>query len=111
LVRFFVDDPEVIAYGFSQFRIVSVSVIFFALFNVLNGAFQGGGDTVPIMANNIIRLWGLRVPSLYLLAFTFGMGPNGIWWSMVISNTGVTIIAYILYKRGRWAHKINPDHL
>jgi len=42
-VRFFVDDPEVISYGASLFRIVSVSVVFFALFTVLVGAFQGGG--------------------------------------------------------------------
>jgi putative MATE family efflux protein len=106
LTRFFVDDAEVIAHGVTQFRIVSISVVFFALFNVLTGAFQGGGDTVPIMATNIVRLWVLRVPSLYALAFAFGMGPDGIWWSMVISNLGVTAIAYAVYRGGRWARRI-----
>jgi len=110
-IRFFVDDPETIAHGVMQFRIVSVSVIFFALFNVLNGAFQGGGDTIPIMANNIIRLWGLRVPLLYLMAFGLSWGPIGIWWSMFWSNLVVTLIAFVLYKTERWAHKINPDLL
>jgi putative MATE family efflux protein len=109
--RFFVDDPEVIAHGVMQFRIVSLSVVFFALFNVLNGAFQGGGDTVPVMANNIIRLWVLRVPLLYIMAFGLGWGPNGIWWSMFVSNLGVTAIAYALYKTDRWTRKINPDTL
>ncbi len=109
--RFFVNDPEVIAHGVAQFRIVSVSVIFFALFNVLNGAFQGGGDTVPIMFNNIFRLWGLRVPLLYLLAFTLAWGPVGIWWAMFISNMGVTAIAFILYKTDRWTRVINPDKI
>lgn len=109
--RFFVDDPETIAHGVMQFRIVSVSVIFFALFNVLNGAFQGGGDTIPVMANNILRLWGLRVPLLYLLAFGLSLGPVGIWWSMFWSNLVVTLIAFVLYRTERWAHKINPDTL
>ncbi len=109
--RFFVDDPEVIAHGVMQFRIVSLSVVFFALFNVLNGAFQGGGDTVPVMANNIIRLWVLRVPLLYIMAFGLAWGPVGIWWSMFVSNLGVTAIAYALYKTDRWTRKINPDAL
>jgi len=104
--RFFVDDPEVIAHGVMQFRIVSVSVVFFALFNVLNGAFYGGGDTVPVMANNIFRLWGLRVPLLYLMAFTLGWGPVGIWWSMFASNMGVTAIAWFLYRSERWARSV-----
>lgn len=104
--RFFVDDPEVIAHGVMQFRIVSVSVVFFALFNVLNGAFYGGGDTVPVMANNIFRLWGLRVPLLYLMAFTLGWGPVGIWWSMFVSNMGVTAIAWFLYRSERWARSV-----
>ncbi|HAP44337.1 MAG: hypothetical protein A2087_11240 [Spirochaetes bacterium GWD1_61_31] len=111
LVRFFVDDAETIQHGVAQFRIVSLSVIFFALFNVLNGAFQGGGDTVPVMANNIIRLWGLRVPLIYLLCFGLAWGPVGIWWSMFWSNLVVTAIAYYLYRTGRWAHKINPDRI
>lgn len=111
LVRFFVDDPETIAHGVMQFRIVSVSVVFFALFNVLNGAFQGGGDTIPVMANNIFRLWGLRVPLLYLMAFGLGWGPVGIWWSMFWSNLVVTLVAYLLYRTDRWAHKINPETL
>lgn len=109
LVQFFVNDPEVMSHGFHQFRIVSISVVFFAFFNVLNGAFQGGGDTMPIMVNNILRLWGFRVPSLYLLSFVFGIGPLGIWWSMFISNMASTTIVWILYKTGRWAHKVNLD--
>jgi putative MATE family efflux protein len=111
LVRFFVDDPEVIAHGVIQFRIVSASVVMYALFNVLNGAFQGGGDTVPVMATNIIRLWGLRVPLLYLLAFGLAWGPAGIWWSMFWSNTVVAVIAWFLYRSERWAHRIDPDKL
>jgi Na+-driven multidrug efflux pump len=63
------------------------------------------------MANNIIRLWVLRVPLLYIMAFGLGWGPVGIWWSMFASNLGVTLIAYALYKTDRWTRTINPDTL
>jgi putative MATE family efflux protein len=108
-VQFFVDDPEVIAYGISLFRIVSVSVVFFALFTVLMGAFQGGGDTKPIMILNIFRLWGVRVPLAYLLTKVFLMGPDGIWWAMFASNFSVAIIMFLLYRTQRWKNKLNPD--
>jgi putative MATE family efflux protein len=108
-VKFFVDDPEVIAYGASLFRILSPSVVFFALFIVLMGAFQGGGDTKPIMILNIFRLWGVRVPAAYLLAKVLNMGPEGIWWAMCISNFSAAVIMFLLYRTQRWKYRLNPD--
>ncbi|MGM0432530.1 MAG: MATE family efflux transporter [Spirochaetota bacterium] len=108
-VQFFVQEQEVIEYGASLFRIVSGSVVFFALFTVLVGAFQGGGDTKPIMVLNIFRLWGVRVPGALLLSKTLAMGPDGIWWAMFASNFSVALIMFILYRTERWKYKLNPD--
>lgn len=110
-IRFFVDDPEVISYGASLFRVVSVSVVFFSLFTVLVGAFQGGGDTKPIMVLQIFRLWGIRVPVAYLLAVTLAMGPTGIWWAMFLSNFVVSFLMFFLFRTGRWKYRIDPDSL
>lgn len=106
---FFINEPEVIAYGAELFRVVSISVVFFSLFTVINGAFQGGGDTRPIMVLNIIRLWGIRVPFAYILSKTLGMGPSGIWWAMFLSNFLVSIANFILYRTGRWKYQLDPD--
>lgn len=106
---FFINEPEVIAYGAELFRVVSISVVFFSLFTVINGAFQGGGDTRPIMVFNIIRLWGIRVPLAYILSTTLGMGPSGIWWAMFLSNFVVSIANFILYSTGRWKYRLDPD--
>jgi len=110
-VRFFVDDPEVIAYGEELFRILSPSVVIFAMFTVATGAFQGGGDTKPVMVLNIGRLWGLRVPLSYLLAISLSWGPAGIWWSMFASNLVTAIIGFVWLGRGHWLHKIDPATL
>lgn len=108
-VRFFVDDPEVIQYGATMFRIISMSVVLFAMFMVTTGAFQGGGDTRPVMFLNIFRLWGLRLPVAYLLAIVAGVGPDGIWWSIFISNLITATMGFLVLRRGRWLSKIDPD--
>lgn len=108
-IRFFVNDPEVISYGAALFRIVSSSVVLFALFTVMAGAFQGGGDTKPIMGLNMFRLWGVRVPVALLLTRFLDFGPAGIWWAMFLSNLVVVIIICFLYRTDRWKYKLNPD--
>lgn len=107
-VRFFVDDPEVIAHGRELFRILSPSVMIFAVFMVTNGAFQGGGDTKPVMVLNVARLWGVRVPLAYVLVVVAGWGPIGIWWSMFASNLLIAVVGFFWLSRGHWLHKIDP---
>ncbi len=111
MVRIFIDDPEVLALGASLFRIVSVGVIFFALFTVLTGALQGAGATKPVMYLNLARLWVLRVPVAYLLGNVLNLGPTGIWYSMLFSNLLTAIAGFIIIRRGKWEHAIDPDEL
>ncbi len=111
VVRFFVNDPEVIKHGVMLFKIVSPSVIFFALFTVSTGVLQGAGDTKPIMIFNIIRLWGLRVPIVYLLVAFTTLGAVSIWTGMFVSNLIVSIAGFVLLSRGRWMYTINPDEI
>ena len=108
-IRFFVSDPEVVQHGATMFRIISMSVVLFALFTVTIGAFQGGGDTKPVMFLNIGRLWGLRLPVAYLLAIVLNWGPDGIWWSIFFSNLVTATAGFLVLRRGRWLSKINPD--
>ena len=102
VIMFFVNDPEVIAHGVQMFRITSASVVFFALYTVVMGVFQGGGMTRPIMVMNIVRLWGLRVPLSYLLPLVLGLGSSGIWWAMLISNFLVLLWSLYLFGKGSW---------
>jgi Na+-driven multidrug efflux pump len=111
VVRFFVDDPAVVEVGAVMFRVVSISVIPFALFTVANGAFQGGGDTKPVMYLNVARLWGLRVPVAYLLAVAVGIGPLGVWMSMVVSNVVIAAAGFWILSKGRWLTALDQSAL
>jgi MATE family, multidrug efflux pump len=106
-VRFFIDDPETMRYGAQLFRVVAPSVVLFGFFHAVTGALQGAGDTRPIMYLNIARLWVLRVPVAYLLAFVLEIGPGAIWWGMFVSNM-VTAAAGLLYlRRGTWVRALD----
>ena len=109
--RFFVNDPEVIGYGSQLFRIVSVSVIFFGLFTVFGGVFQGSGYTKAYMVLNVIRLWGVRLPLAWLLGYPLGLGPAGIWWAMFVSNITVFVAALVIYRRGAWMQALDPGNI
>ena len=106
-IRFFVDDPETMRYGAQLFRVVAPSVIFFGFFHAVTGALQGAGDTRPVMYLNIARLWLLRVPAAYLLAYVVRIGPGAIWWGMFLSNI-VTAAAGLLYlRKGTWVRALD----
>ncbi|MFW5801082.1 MAG: MATE family efflux transporter [Spirochaeta sp.] len=110
-IRFFVDDPEVIRVGATMFRIISVSVIPFALFTVIMGAFEGAGDTKPVMFLHVFRLWGVRVPLATVLISLAGIGALGIWWAMFASNILTAAIGFLILSRGSWLHKLDPEEV
>jgi len=100
--RAFINDPTVIELGRTMFKVTTPSVFVFGFLMVIHGSFQGSGHTIPIMVLNMTRLWALRIPGAYLLAFTFGMGAMGIWWAMFISNTVTALSGWIWFYSGSW---------
>jgi len=60
---------------------------------------------------NILRLWGLRIPVVYFLAYAVGMGPASIWWGMFVSNMITAIFAIIYLLKGKWVTALNPGDI
>jgi len=102
IARAFVNDPAVIELGRTMFRITTPSVFVFGFLHVILGSFQGSGHTLPVMVLNLSRLWVLRVPGAYLLAFLVGLNATGIWWAMFISNTVTAIWGLLWFRSGSW---------
>ena len=105
----FVKDQTVIDLGRTMFKITTPSVFVFGFLQVIMGSFQGSGHTVPVMVLNMSRLWVLRIPLAYILAYTVGMGTMGIWWAMFISNTVIALSGWLWFYSGSW--KKNAGHL
>ncbi|NIA23608.1 MAG: MATE family efflux transporter [Proteobacteria bacterium] len=108
VVRFFINDPQVIEIGNSMFKITSYSVLFFSIMIIFNASFRGSGHTMPILIMQLSRLWLLRIPFAWLLAKTMGYGANGIFWAMFISNMVTAFMSFVWFKSGGWKKKIVP---
>jgi putative MATE family efflux protein len=101
--------PLIYQIGQTMFYIMPFSVLFFGLSTVLQGAFQGSGNTVPVMVVQLSRIWFFRIPAVYFLSMVVLNGPAdihasvGIWWGMVFSNTAAFVLLLAWYMRGKWA--------
>jgi putative MATE family efflux protein len=109
LVRLFVDDPEAVRLGGVMFKVVGPSVLFFCLYLVLAGAFQGAGDTKIIMVLSIARLWLLRVPLAYALVSLTDLGVVSIWAGMFVSNLATAIAGFLWFQGGRWRKALKAE--
>jgi putative MATE family efflux protein len=109
LVRLFVSDPEAVRLGDIMFKVVTPSLLMFGLYFAMSGAFQGAGDTKVIMVLSVFRLWGVRVPLAYLLAYRTALGPLSIWAAMFASNFLTATIGFVYFKMGRWKRALDPD--
>lgn len=101
-IRLFIADPEVVAAGKICLRTISYGFIFYALGMVVVQAFNGSGDTFTPMKINVICFWIIEIPLAYLLAVTFGLAERGVYLSILISETAMTIISLWIFQRGRW---------
>ena len=113
LMRLFISDPEVIAAGRDMLLLVAFAFPFMGILQVVMAVYQGSGHTFYSMFFGLFRLWALRVPLVFILAFGVGMGANGIWWAMLGSNFGAAVVSLILFFTGNWTHRIikEPDPL
>ncbi len=123
LTRFFIDDPTVINIGVRMFRVTSVASFIFSILFIFMGVFNGAGQTKATMFLNVARLWIFRIPLVLLLSGFAIKYVNGsffepvarwfaqplsehpydaLWWSMVISNTITSVMAFVIYKTDRW---------
>ncbi len=105
--RFFIPgEPDVIEIGAEYLLILAVGGPFFAVFEAVSATLNGSGHTKQQLGLSVTRLWIIRLPLLFFLAFYMGLNSTGAWLSVALSNVGSGTLAYIVYKMGWWKEKI-----
>jgi putative MATE family efflux protein len=102
LTAFFTNDAQVLEVASSALRILSAGYIFYGIGMVMMSAFNGAGDTWTTTRVNFFGFWLVQIPISYLMAKYFGMGITGVFLAVPISETGMAVASFLLFKTGKW---------
>ncbi|HUX97592.1 MAG TPA: MATE family efflux transporter [Bacteroidales bacterium] len=104
-IRFFIEDKPVFDSGVEGLRIISLGFIAYGLGMVLVNSFNGAGDTITPLKINVVAFWMVEIPLAWLLSYKAGLRENGVFISIVIAESLMTLIAWIIFRRGKWKLK------
>ncbi|MEN8225238.1 MAG: MATE family efflux transporter [Bacteroidota bacterium] len=104
-IRLFIQDDEVVKYGATALRLISFGFLAYGLGMVMIQSFNGAGDTKTPTWINFFSFWLLEIPLAYSLALVMGFREYGVFYAILSAETVMTIIAVILFRRGRWKLK------
>ena len=105
ILSFFINAPkesELMIQANSYMFYTLITLVMLNMFFVYQGLFQGSGNSKYSMAIDMIRLWVIRIPLILFFKYFTKQGATGIWLAMAISNILVTIIAHLIYLKGKW---------
>ena len=102
IIGWFSDDPEILRYGTNCLRIMGIGYPAYAVGMILIQALNGAGDTRTPSVMNFLCFWIVQIPIAYWLATAAGLGPNGVFVAIVVSETLLTAIAWLYFRRGKW---------
>ena len=77
---------------------MSYGYIAYAWGMILTQAFNGAGDTMTPTWINIICFWMLEIPLALLFAYTLEMGPDGVFWSVAVSEAVLAGVAAFVFR-------------
>jgi putative MATE family efflux protein len=111
IVNFFIDDsPDVVAVGVDYLRIIGPTFVGLGVFHVVAGGFRGSGSTRTAMIFSLMSLWVFRIPPGYLLVEYGGLGVDGVWYAIALSQVVTPVVAGLWFLRGTWTDNVvDPD--
>lgn len=107
MMSIFIKDPAVIKSGSSVLRIVAVSEPMFGALIILEGIFNGVGDTKTPVFVSILSMWGVRILATFLCISVFKLGLKAVWICMVADNMFRFTLLFIRFISGAWKKKLD----
>jgi putative MATE family efflux protein len=105
LIRLFTHDSQAAPIGASCLRTLSYGSLLYAFGMVMLQAFNGAGDTYTPTVINLFGHWLVQIPLAYALARMAHLGPNGVFWSICLSQSLIALVGLAAFKGGRWKRR------
>jgi Na+-driven multidrug efflux pump len=110
LVGLFTSEPGALAIGIEALRTLSYGYVFYAWGMATIQGFNGAGDTWTPTWMHLACFWALEIPLAWSLAHRAGLGPQGVFWSVCLSESALAVLGVLLFRRGRWkTTRLAPD--
>lgn len=106
LISFFIPkEAAIIAEGAAFLRILALSFGLIGIQMSVNAIMQASGNTLTSMIITLTSQWIIQIPLAFLLSRYTTLGLNGLWYAFPITNILASIVAFSIFKSGRWKNK------
>ncbi len=102
LMRLFTGDAQVIKLGTKVLRMVALSEPIYGIAIIIEGIFNGLGDTLHSFVFNAVGMWGIRILGTYVFVTRLGHKLPAAWACMIAHNAALGVMLSIKYLRGKW---------
>jgi putative MATE family efflux protein len=102
ITGWFTSEEEVLRVGTACMQILGVGFPMYAVGMVVVQAMNGAGDTETPMTINLVSFWLVQIPLAFFLATRTGLGPKGAFLAIVVSESLLTVLAVLVFRRGGW---------
>jgi len=102
IIGWFTTDTLAIETGKMALRVICLGFGFYAYSMVVIQSLNGAGDTKTPTVLNIICFWMIQIPMAYVLAFTFQLGPLGVFISVPGAEAILAVLGIWRFKLGNW---------
>jgi putative MATE family efflux protein len=102
ITALFSSDPQVLRFGTSCLRILGIGFPAYAVGMIMIQSLNGAGDTASPSVLNLICFWVLQIPAAFWLATRAGLGPDGVFIAIVVAESILTVLSFIVFRSGRW---------
>ena len=94
---------SVSTYAVQWMRLMAAFMLPGGIMFAVVGVLQGAGATRVVLRINYATAFGLQIPLALILGFALGLGPIGIWTSIVAQFAVRGLLSYLAYRGGQWA--------
>jgi putative MATE family efflux protein len=102
VVSFLNRDPQVVGVATHALHIITLGYVFYGVGMVLTSSFNGAGDTRTPTIINLFCFWAFQIPLAYVLAIPLGFGPSGVFVAVLLTESSLTVVSWLIFRQGRW---------